>query len=1052
MKRWSSLIHGFLLVLCSAIGLDAQGPFSTARMAAQTYGLEEGLPSATVHSLLLDSKGFLWAGTQEGAAYMGGQGWTPLRFPESGRSAFIRTMLESKDGSLWFGTQDDGLWRFKRGRWTHYKGGSELPVSRINSLLETQDAQGRSVVWAGTWGAGVWRFQEERWTQFPIPSEILDANIWKIREFSGPNQSRQLWVASEKGIAFLADGAWTRMGTAQGYREGGCNDLIEVLPADGRPSSIWASCWGNGVARWDGTTWAYFGIPEGFSSRNPTCLEVSKDPGGKTTLWAGTFDAGLAWYRDGSWHRFNGRGGLLGATGIYAILSNPGLKPRLWVGSRGNGVSAVDPSGWRTLDKESGLPSSEASCFLETRENPGKPVFWIGTNKGVAHWEGDRIIVETTADGLPDNFVYALDSMPGPAGPEIWAVTLQGMARRIRGRWTPFKISSPIPWTKPLCALRVLEPGKAPVMLLGMEGGIARYSNGHWEAIGTEQGLPNANVTALYWARDSAGGPSLWAGFRGGGAALYKGGHWTVFGQPMGLPPLPVFRFVESRSPDGRRWLWAGTLGGGLARVDMDRIQNGWESFDSRRLPGLKSNFIQGLVLDRKNRLYLTTPQGVERVSLGGPDGAPREVTTFSTGDGLPSPTSNFGATYLDSEGRLWVGTAKGVGVLDPDTETQPLRPQGPILERVRAGESQLPTKENLRFSYQVDSLAFEFAYPFYHRRADIRYRTQLMGLESEPGPWRKEAQREFTGLSHGRYVLRIWAEDFAGMAPNFLDVPFFVEAAPWRRWWAYLIYGLAASGGVLLILRMRTRFLQERTNILAAQVASRTRELAQANEALRAQSLTDPLTGLNNRRFVDVGMVEAVARILRRYTREAWHPEDPHILNRDMVFLILDLDHFKAVNDTFGHEAGDRVLQQTSAILLEAMRDVDRIVRWGGEEFLVVAMDTNHAEAPVLAERIRLRIKAHLFDLGNGRTMHKTASIGFACFPLIYADPACFTWEQVLNLADQCLYEAKELGRDRWVGVVPCKNAPPTLDIDPQSCKVGDLVNHGFIEKFRSE
>jgi diguanylate cyclase (GGDEF)-like protein len=262
------------------------------------------------------------------------------------------------------------------------------------------------------------------------------------------------------------------------------------------------------------------------------------------------------------------------------------------------------------------------------------------------------------------------------------------------------------------------------------------------------------------------------------------------------------------------------------------------------------------------------------------------------------------------------------------------------------------------------------------------------------------------------------------------------------------MLWAAAAMAVVLVVMRLRSRFYEQRTRDLEALVTARTAELAQANEALRNLSLTDPLTGLHNRRFVDATMNELVARTLRRHMMDPRSADDPRTLNRDMVFLMVDLDLFKPVNDRYGHRAGDLVLQQTASILREAVREVDRVVRWGGEEFLVMAIDASLAEAPLMAERIRSRMAAHAFDIGEGREIHLSCSVGFACFPVLYLDPGCYSWEQVLNLADQCLYQAKEAGRNRWVGIIPLNDAEPTLSIHPLHMGASDLTSRGVVER----
>ena len=196
-------------------------------------------------------------------------------------------------------------------------------------------------------------------------------------------------------------------------------------------------------------------------------------------------------------------------------------------------------------------------------------------------------------------------------------------------------------------------------------------------------------------------------------------------------------------------------------------------------------------------------------------------------------------------------------------------------------------------------------------------------------------------------------------------------------------------------------------------------RRLQQANATLADMSLRDPLTSLANRRYLTSRIAEDLAQIHR--LQRLGHQEAGKArlaLNIDVIFLMIDLDHFKHVNDTYGHGAGDQVLKQVAAILTQAMRDSDTVVRWGGEEFFVVAKHTSRAEAHVVAERIRTRVEAHPFDLGTGQVIHKTCSIGYTSYPFFRNHPSRVPWEKVVELADQCLYAAKASGRNTWVGV----------------------------------
>jgi diguanylate cyclase (GGDEF)-like protein len=165
---------------------------------------------------------------------------------------------------------------------------------------------------------------------------------------------------------------------------------------------------------------------------------------------------------------------------------------------------------------------------------------------------------------------------------------------------------------------------------------------------------------------------------------------------------------------------------------------------------------------------------------------------------------------------------------------------------------------------------------------------------------------------------------------------------------------------------------------------------LRRKNEELETLSVTDGLTGLHNRRRLMESLTDEVRRSQR--------------LKHTFSVLMVDVDHFKKYNDTFGHLAGDGVLARVAALLREATREVDDVARYGGEEFLVMLPETGMVEALEIAERVRARVAAEVFP---GRRI--TVSIGVSEFPLYGNTP-----EQVIAAADEALYEAKREGRDR--------------------------------------
>ena len=181
----------------------------------------------------------------------------------------------------------------------------------------------------------------------------------------------------------------------------------------------------------------------------------------------------------------------------------------------------------------------------------------------------------------------------------------------------------------------------------------------------------------------------------------------------------------------------------------------------------------------------------------------------------------------------------------------------------------------------------------------------------------------------------------------------------------------------------------------LEEQVQQRTRELNDANARLREQAIRDPLTGLFNRRYLE----ETLPRELDRCAREG----------RPLALALLDLDHFKRVNDQHGHEAGDAVLRRFGEELQKAMRRSDIACRLGGEEFVLVLPGAESEAALRRVEALRARFAERIVVAAGRYALSVTLSAGLACFP---GDGA--TGEALLRAADEAMYRAKQAGRNR--------------------------------------
>jgi diguanylate cyclase (GGDEF)-like protein len=306
--------------------------------------------------------------------------------------------------------------------------------------------------------------------------------------------------------------------------------------------------------------------------------------------------------------------------------------------------------------------------------------------------------------------------------------------------------------------------------------------------------------------------------------------------------------------------------------------------------------------------------------------------------------------------------------------------------------------------------LAFEFTSISFQDPRSLAFRYRLLPYHED---WRAPDEADsriavYTNLGPAEYRVEVQSSIVDGLWSESAEVTFqvpprFVETTAFRLLVGLLVLLL----GLLLLARQRRRFTL-RAEALERLVQQRTADLAEANRQLREASLTDPLTALRNRRYLS----QQIPKDLAFYGRELKrNPE----LGQVIVFALIDIDHFKRVNDEHGHAAGDHVLQQFAELLQAQVRSGDYVARWGGEEFMVVFRPTPLEYVPVLGRRLCEASAKRQFEIGGQRRIPVTCSIGLVEYPLFSDGETSLDWEQLVELADRALYRVKRAGRNGW-------------------------------------
>lgn len=197
-------------------------------------------------------------------------------------------------------------------------------------------------------------------------------------------------------------------------------------------------------------------------------------------------------------------------------------------------------------------------------------------------------------------------------------------------------------------------------------------------------------------------------------------------------------------------------------------------------------------------------------------------------------------------------------------------------------------------------------------------------------------------------------------------------------------------------------------------------KELQRKNIELQQISFTDSLTGTWNRRYLEETLAAEASLVLRGYQQGDQSSKDRRVL----IFIMVDVDDFKRVNDEYGHKLGDELLQKIAERLSKLVRKSDVLVRWGGEEFLIMSRSADAAGIAVFCERILDVVFSEPFILSNGLKLHKSCSIGWAPYPWCIDVFEAICAEEVIELADSALYLAKSTGKNRSIGYLPSEVA----------------------------
>lgn len=1009
---------------------------------------DDGLSQSTVMCVLQDRQGFMWFGTEAGLDRYDGRRIRVYRRdvhdPRSLPSDFVWALAEDAAGDLWVATEGGGLarWERQRDRFVRYPIDPEGVEGVPSGQLRTVHVDRNGVVWAGTKDAGLARFDPRSgaWRTFRHvtgdPTSLADDGVYAVRE----DAAGRLWVGTNGGLSLFEAHTERFHNFRHDPRDPSslADDRVRDVRED-RQGRLWVATFGGGIGWLSRDSRRFEHIrhratdPAGLADDFVHALH--EDAAGR--LWVATRSGLQLREHDGSfttWRHNAADTHSLGDDDVLSVFEDRGGV--LWFGTRAGGVARFDPGTWAfgLVRAAPGDPQGLGNGYVTSFSEDPHGRLWIGTlGGGLYEWQRRAGVMRRHTSGpggLAAERVMAL--LHDRAG-VLWVGTMDGGLRRIdhaRGRLDVF--SHDPTRSDSLSAdgvMALLEDRRGTLWIGTYGGGLNRLgpdgrSFSAWRHDPNDpDSLSRDVVTAL--AEDPSG--ALWIGTEGGGLNRLdpRTGGLKRFTHDDDDPNSIADDTVYALHVEADGTLWVGTRAG-LSRLAPDNPAVGSRSYTSS--DGLAGNVVYGIEADAAGRLWLSGSQGLLRF-----DPRAGVFKQYTATQGLQGDEFNFGAHYRGRSGELFFGGPTGFNAFDPErlraNSVPPSIALTALLKFGQPAEDVGPAHalRSLALGYRDTVVGFEFAALHYASPARNRLAYKLDGFDDDWIDIGGLGRVTLTNLDAGDYTLRVRAANADGTwSDDGWALPLRVAAPPWRSPWAYAAYvlsALALAGAAVRVQRRKSAREVEYRRRLELEVRERTRELDQRNQELErvntrlAQaSLTDPLTGLRNRRYLFEHVAPELAA-LRRRTRETGG-EGAHA-PRQPGFIMVDLDWFKPINDTCGHAAGDRLLLQVKGVLERVCGPLDELIRWGGDEFLVVTHDSDSGTVEALPERIRDAIEQTAFDLGDGRLAHVTCSIGFTLLPDALDAPESHALEQVVALADQALCAAKRCGRNAWVGLL---------------------------------
>lgn len=972
MKRL--FLFALFLLLCHC-------PLVGQQYVFHAYRQSDGLENLSTFFIRQDQQGFLWLGTENGLYRFSGTDFERLDTTRGLPETLVTDLYIDPAGRVWVGTLKNLY------RWTGQTfepalaSGEALPIEK-DASISALDASHLLIVRHKSLLLLEYSDQEKSWSSKPFFSgqqRQLHTELSAIRSIYVTRQG-EIWIGCAEKLCQYSHGQLRIWDSGKGVPTDKWSTFLESRHGD-----IWVQ--GNhnlielpyGTVSFQDRTYAGY-KRDVIYTRRP----LAEDESGNI-LASG--DKGILRWNGEQWQSINQANGLDEGHITDFLFDETG---DLWLGTVGRGlVHWIGYRNWEHWTSHQGLPSDQILTTFSNRQGQ----LYIGTASGIGILDKTHRQIASLRHSIPETN-QQVSAFVEDEQHNLWTATYSGSLIRIDRQTQRSALIATLPLIYHLirdtsgriwiCTNRDLyvvdHPGPEAKPRLVEEAAAFAGDNYHMAVNGCLM-----QSGALWFLSHN-------------GLMRYESGVWS---RPS-VDGLTAQTHLDLMACTGKDAFWVAGGNGGLWRIK----EEGQRATASYLPMGANLNHAELLSVaeDHRGWLWIGTDFGVAAWN-----GTQWRVINQESGFIWNDTTQD--AIMEDSDGTIWIGTSVGLAhLLRPEQIFQPIHLRVYVTNVAQNGKL-LPSSSSFLLPWSRDAILFHVGAPSYLNASSLVFRYRLVGL-NESWETTTDTDIRYAALPPGSYKLEVTAANKTLNTVTDTTVVAFRILPPW--WQSNLFYTFCAllfSVLIFLLYRWRTHRLLVQQYRLETLVQQRTAELELSKEQLRKQAMYDGLTGLLNRTAILDVLNQQIEHSVRKHT--------------SLAVILADLDHFKSINDNYGHPAGDQVLREIARRIKTSLHPHEFVGRYGGEELLLIFSGTYSSQTdPNFTDRLRelhnsisatpVRVTSHK---GEDVELTITCSIGVSWVKteIDYAPHKGAQWaEQLLHLSDAALYRAKHLGRNR--------------------------------------